>query len=158
MARPTTDFAKEGLFNLLNNRVDFEGIRVLDLFAGTGSISLECLSRGADRVTCVEQLPLHARFIRSVAQQLDADNMVVIQGDVFTWLQRSTGTFDLIFADPPYAEPRLADLPDLVLGSGILAEDGLFVLEHSKKNDFSVHPHFVEERHYGNVHFSFFKA
>lgn len=155
-ARPTTDFAKEGLFNLLNNRVDFEGLRMLDLFAGTGSISIECLSREASLVTCVEQFTLHAQFIRSVAKQLDVNNLHVIKGDVFTWLQRPTGTYDLIFADPPYTEPRLANLPDLILSTALLAEEGLFVLEHSTKNNFSSHPRFTEERHYGNVHFSFF--
>lgn len=156
MARPTTDFAKEGLFNLLNNRVDFEGLRMLDLFSGTGSISLECLSRGADLITCVEQFPLHAQFIRSVAKQLEANNLHVIQGDVFTWLQRPTGSYDLIFADPPYSEPRLESIPDSIFSTTLLADEGLFVLEHSKKNDFSKHPRFKEERRYGNVHFSFF--
>lgn len=158
MARPTTDFAKEGLFNLLNNRLDFEGLRMLDLFSGTGSISLECLSRGAEQITCVEQYPLHAHFIRSVAQQLKATNLQVIQGDVFTWLQRPTGSYDLIFADPPYAEPRLESLPDRILSTSLLAEDGILVLEHSKKNDFSKHPRFSELRRYGNVHFSFFRG
>jgi len=157
MARPTTDFAKEGLFDLLNNRIDFEGLRVLDLFAGTGSIGVEFLSRGAAQVSCVEQYPLHVKFIRSVIQKLDAGNMTVIQGDVFDFIKHSSGTFDLIFTDAPYADERLSSLPDLIFQSTLLAEDGWLVTEHSKKTNFSNHPNFIDQRAYGSVNFSFFQ-
>jgi 16S rRNA (guanine(966)-N(2))-methyltransferase RsmD len=157
MARPTTDFAKESLFNILTNQVDFEELRVLDLFSGTGSIGFECISRGAAQVTCVENYPLHVKFIRSVIQKIEIKNMTVIQGDVFRFIEDSRGTFDLIFADAPFSDERLGSLPDRLFRSTLLAEEGLLVMEHSKKTDFSRHPCFKEERKYGNVHFSFFQ-
>jgi len=156
-ARPTTDFAKEGLFNILNNRIEFEGLRVLDLFSGTGSIGFEFYSRGAGQVTCVEQFPLHVTFIRSVIQQIDAKGMSVIRGDVFNYINDSYGKFDLIFADAPYADERLSSIPDRIFSSTLLADDGLLIMEHSKKTDFSQHPCFTDKRNYGSVHFSFFR-
>lgn len=157
MARPTTDFAKEGLFNILNNRLSFEDVRMLDLFAGTGSIGFECLSRGALSVTSVERFPLHVRFIRSVIQQLDVSNMTVVEADAFSWMERSRDAFDLIFADAPYADERLSSIPDRVFASSLLKEGGILIMEHSKKTNFSAHPRFTEMRHYGSVHFSFFE-
>jgi len=157
MARPTTDFAKEGLFNILNNRLSFEEVRMLDLFAGTGSIGFEFFSREALSVTAVERFPLHVRFIRSVIQQLGASNMTVIEADVFTWIKRAKASFDVIFVDAPFDDERLSSVPDLVFASPLLAEGGLLIMEHSKKTDFSKHPRFTEMRHYGNVHFSFFE-
>ena len=156
-ARPTTDFAKEGLFNLLNNRIDFEDIDVLDLFAGTGSIGLEFISRGARSVVSVEQSDRHCVFIRKVCNDLKIDNLMLIKGDVFRYIASARVKFDVIFADPPYDLQQLPLLPDLIFKHDLLKPEGLFILEHSAKNNFENHPNFLEHRHYGNVNFSFFK-
>lgn len=156
-ARPTTDFAKEGLFNLLNNRIDFEDIDVLDLFAGTGSISVEFVSRGCREVTSIEQNDRQSSFIRKVCSELQIKNLNLVKGDVFKFLNSCHSRYDVIFADPPYELKQLPEIPDLVFKQQILKEDGLFILEHSSKNNFESHPHFVEHRHYGNVNFSFFQ-
>lgn len=155
-ARPTTDFAKEGLFNLLNNRIDFEGVRMLDLFAGTGGVGIEFVSRGAEAVVSVEQNELQCAFIRKVCQELKIENLTLMRTDVFKFLKSGFSKYDVIFADPPYDLPNLTEIPDLVFAAGILQPDGLFVLEHSSKNNFSEHPFFQEHRHYGNVNFTFF--
>jgi 16S rRNA (guanine966-N2)-methyltransferase len=156
-ARPTTDFAKEGLFNLLNNRIDFEGPEVLDLFAGTGSIGIEFVSRGAASVVSVENDRKHCTYIRQVCGILGIDNLMLMQTDVFRFIASAHNRYDLIFADPPYALPNLAEIPDLIFTAGMLKDEGMLVLEHSSKNDFSQHPRFVSHRNYGNVHFSFFE-
>lgn len=159
-ARPTTDLAKQALFNILQCRFDIEGCRALDLFGGTGSISFELLSRGAEQVVCVEMGRQQQQFITHVSEQLriPRGKLQLVRGDVFRYLgsQPLGGAFDFIFADPPYALDELAKLPDLVLQDKWLKPDGLFVLEHGKENDFSVHPLFREVRTYGAVHFSFF--
>jgi 16S rRNA (guanine966-N2)-methyltransferase len=155
-ARPTTDFAKENLFNILANRIDFEEIRVLDLFSGTGSISFEFLSRGAIAVTCVENYSPHAQFIKEVSTKLQTNNLTVITGDAYKFIEHATGKFDLIFADAPYADERLSSIPERVLKAELLAEDGLLIVEHSKTTNFSNHPDFFEIRVYGSVNFSFF--
>ena len=158
-ARPTTDFAKENLFNVLNNLIDFEECHnVLDLFAGTGSISLELVSRGCTRVVSVEREPSHHTFIYKVKEQLKEEGWLPLRADVFRYIEKCHDTFDLIFADPPYALSRLSELPDLILEKGMLAPDGLLILEHGKDNNFAHHPHFIQERIYGSVHFSFFGA
>jgi 16S rRNA (guanine(966)-N(2))-methyltransferase RsmD len=157
-ARPTTDFAKENLFNVLTNLIDFdECSNVLDLFAGTGSISLEFVSRGCDRVISIEREPSHHTFIYKVKEQLDETNWIPLRADVFRYIEKCHDTFDLIFADPPYALTRLAELPDLILGKGMLSENGLLILEHGKDHSFAEHPRFEQERVYGSVHFSFFR-
>ena len=156
-ARPTTDFAKEGLFNLLNNRIDFEGIDVLDLFAGTGSIGIEFISRDAKSVISVEQNERHSAFIRKVCGELKITNLSLIKTDVFKFIDTCHSQFDMIFADPPYELEQLAQIPDLIFTIKLLKEEGLFVLEHSSKNNFEQHPHFVDHRNYGNVNFSFFQ-
>ncbi len=156
-ARPTTDFAKESLFNLLNNRLDFEGIDVLDLFAGTGGIGIECVSRGAREVTAVEIAHVQQNWIISCCRQLGIKNLSVIRGDVFKFLSACRTKYDLIFADPPYALDELPTLPDVILERGILKEDGWLVIEHGKDTDFTSHPRHVETRTYGSVHFSFFQ-
>ena len=159
-ARPTTDLAKQALFNILQCRIDLEGCRALDLFSGTGSISFELLSRGAEQVTSVEMGRQQQQFIQHVAEQLRIPRQrhQLVRGDVFRYLSsRGPATpFQFIFADPPYALDRLAELPDLVLAGEWLSADGIFVLEHGKENDFSAHPLFQELRTYGAVHFSFF--
>jgi len=156
-ARPTTDFAKESLFNLLNNRMDFEGIDVLDLFAGTGGIGIECVSRGAREVTAVEIAHVQQNWIISCCRQLGIRNLSVIRGDVFKFISACRAKYDLIFADPPYALEQLPTLPDLILGQDILKEDGWLVIEHGKDTDFTSHPRHIETRTYGSVHFSFFQ-
>ena len=158
-ARPTTDFAKENLFNVLNGYLDFdEAPEALDLFAGTGSITLELLSRGCRRVVAVERDPMHFGFITKTLAALGDKACVPLRADVFRYLSTCREQFDFVFADPPYALPRLEELPTLVLGRGLLKPEGLFVLEHGKTNDFSTHPQFIEHRSYGSVNFSFFRA
>lgn len=157
-ARPTTDFAKENIFNVLNSYIDFEGATALDLFAGTGSISLELLSRGCQQVVSIEKDRDHHAFIRQCVQKLGADNSVVIRGDVFRYIKSCSQQFDFIFADPPYQLTELAQIPDLIFEKGLLKEEGIFVLEHGAQNDFSNHPHFVEHRKYGSVNFSIFNS
>ncbi len=156
-ARPTTDFAKESLFNLLNNRLDFEGIDVLDLFAGTGGIGIECVSRGAREVTAVEIAHVQQNWIISCCKQLGIPNLSVIRGDVFKFLNACHAKYDFIFADPPYALEELPSLPDLILKQDILKKDGWLVIEHGKDTDFTGHPRHIETRTYGSVHFSFFQ-
>lgn len=158
-ARPTTDFAKENLFNVLsNNYFDFEnGVTALDLFAGTGSISIELVSRGCSRVVSVEADRDHANFIRQCFQKLGEDKDILIRGDVFRFLKTCKQKFDFIFADPPYALKELPQIPDLVLNGDYLNEGGIFVFEHGKDYDFSEHPRFLEHRSYGSVNFSIFR-
>ncbi len=157
-ARPTTDFAKENLFNVLAGYMDFDDAHALDLFAGTGSISLEFLSRGCAQVVSVEADRDHYAFIKKCVEKLGSDKSVVIRGDVFRFVKSCRQQFDIIFADPPYALEKLPEIPDLIFSLGLLAEGGLFVFEHGKQNDFSRHPHFVEHRSYGSVNFSIFRA
>ena len=156
-ARPTTDFAKESLFNLLNNRMAFEGIDVLDLFAGTGGIGIECVSRGAREVTAVEIAHVQQNWIISCCKQLGIRNLSVIRGDVFKFLSICRTKYDFIFADPPYALEQLPTLPDVILGQDILKDDGWLVIEHGKDTNFTMHLRHVETRTYGSVHFSFFQ-
>ena len=156
-ARPTTDFAKESLFNLLNNRLDFDGIDMLDLFAGTGGIGIECVSRGAREVTSVEIAHVQQNWIISCCKQLGIRNLSVIRGDVFKFLDTCHAKYDLIFADPPYALEQLPTLPDAILNQDILKKDGWLVIEHGKDTDFTSHPRHFETRTYGSVHFSFFQ-
>ena len=156
-ARPTTDFARENLFNVLENQIDFEETVALDLFAGTGAISFELLSRECKRVVCVEKHPTQYNFITKVQQQLGDDNLQAIRGDVFKFVATCGEEFDFIFADPPYDLPQLESIPSRVLDENcLLRRGGLFVLEHSRNNDFSNHPWFAEHRVYGSVNFSFF--
>lgn len=156
-ARPTTDFAKENIFNVLNGYIDFDGSAALDLFAGTGSISLEMLSRGCAPVVSVEADRDHAAFIAQCMKKVGTTDNVLIRGDVFRFLKKCHEQFDFIFADPPYALENLADIPALVLGNDLLKPDGIFVLEHGKNYDFSQEPRFVEHRSYGSVNFSLFR-
>ncbi len=159
-ARPTTDFAKENLFNVLQYYIDFDESTALDLFSGTGSISVELISRGCRRVIALEQRREHTLFIRSVARELKEEaRLQVLQSDVFRYLQASKGSrgqFDFIFADPPYKLKEIATLPQLILSSGLLKEEGVLVVEHPGTYDFSELPHFAEHREYGSVNFSIF--
>lgn len=156
-ARPTTDYARESLFNILNNRVDFEELRVLDLFAGTGSISFEFVSRGCRDVTCVELAGLHLSFIHKCIGQMGFERFIrPIKADVFKFIEKNSESFDLIFSDAPYDLTKADTLPDSILSSGLLKADGIYIMEHSDKKDFSSHPSFIEIRKYGKVNFSFF--
>ena len=155
-ARPTTGFAKEGLFNILDNEYEFEGLQVLDLFGGTGAISFEFASRGARRVYCVEMARQNASFIKTEAARLGLDNVTMVRDNVFDFLPLCREKFDIVFADPPYALDGLDSLPDKVLEAGILHPDCYFILEHGDEHSYTKHPSFVKERRYGRVHFSFF--
>ena len=157
-ARPTTDFAKENIFNVLTQYVDFDGATALDLFSGTGSISLELLSRGCQQVVSVEMDRDHHRFIQDCLKKLDTKACIPIRGDVFRFLKSCRQQYDFIFADPPYALKELPEIPDLVIGRQLLKDGGIFVFEHGKDYDFSNHPHFLEHRSYGSVNFSLFTA
>jgi len=157
-ARPTTDFAKENIFNVLIQYVDFDEATALDLFSGTGSITLELLSRGCQQVVSVELDRDHHRFICDCLAKLDGHNACLpLRGEVFRFIKSCKQQFDFIFADPPYALKELPTLPDLIFDKQLLKPDGLFVLEHGKDNDFAQHPHFVEHRQYGSVNFSLFR-
>ena len=155
--RPTTDFAKESLFNILNNLVDIEGLHVLDLFAGTGSISYEFFSRGSETVTAIDIDTRCVAFINRTALEMKAENLEGVREDVFQFLKHPFGEYEIIYADPPYNMPGIDSLPDLVLSSPVLKGDGLFILEHSRDHDYSEHPLFDQHRKYGNVNFSFFR-
>ena len=182
-ARPTTDFAKENIFNVLTGYIDFEGAEALDLFSGTGSITLELLSRGCSRVVSVELDRDHHRFIQDCFTKLgwkveggrwkentsatDLTNdgilpppstLLLQRGDVFRYIKSCKQQFDFIFADPPYALKELPTIPSLIFERGLLKEDGIFVFEHGKDHDFSDNPHFVEHRSYGSVNFSIFRT
>ena len=155
--RPTTDFAKEGLFNILNNRFDFEGFDVLDLFSGTGSISYEFASRGAAGIHSVEMDSRHVAFIKNTAGQMGFKQIRVIRDDAFHFLSICKVQYDIVFADPPFDLPKVTGIPEAVLGKGILKPSGILIVEHSKHNNFSESANFIECRKYGNVYFSIFK-
>ena len=154
--RPTTDLGKESLFNILNNYFYFDRITVLDLFAGTGNISLEFASREAVSVTSVDNFQGCTDFIRKMAATLKYDNLSVIKSDAFAFLEKSRQQYDIIFADPPYDLEGIERLPELVFGKGLLKKEGWLVLEHSKIYDFSEHPQFYQHRKYGKLNFTFF--
>lgn len=156
-ARPTTDFAKENIFNVIENIEDIEGKNVLDLFAGTGAISLEFLSRGASSVTSVEMAATQANFIRSVKEKLGDSALRIIRGDVFKFIASAKRPYDIIFADPPYDHPRFAEIPELILNSGVSSPGCLVIVEHNAKHDFSSIPGFEQHRVYGSVNFSIFR-
>lgn len=156
-ARPTTDFAKENIFNVLRAYLDFEEVSALDLFGGTGSITLELLSRGCRSVVTVERDRQHLAFIKSCVKSLGVENATPLCGDALRFIGRCRERYDLVFADPPYALKEMPELPDRVMGGTLVADGGLFVLEHGKEQDFSRRPDFVEHRAYGSVNFSFFR-
>ena len=157
-ARPTTDFAKENIFNVLTQHIDFDGCEALDLFSGTGSISLELLSRGCQRVVSIELDRDHHRFIQQCLQKLGDHDCIPIRGDVFRFLKSCHQQFDFIFADPPYALKELPQIPDLIFQKSLLKPEGIFVFEHGEKHDFSQHAHFLDHRQYGSVNFTLFRA
>ncbi len=156
-ARPTTDLAKEGLFNILENRISFQEIKVLDLFGGTGSISLEFASRGCEDITLIEKDPIHYVYITKTLKKLAISAVTPFKTDAFRYLKNCSLKYDVVFADPPYNLKELASLPDLVFASGILSPGSLFILEHPKTYSFCQLPFFTEQRNYGSVRFSFFR-
>ena len=179
-ARPTTDFAKENIFNVLMGYIDFDGATALDLFSGMGSITLELLSRGCSSVTSIEQDRDHHRFIQQCIAKLQGEandqtsnfkvqsskfklqtskfKVQCIRGDVFRFVKSCRQQFDFIFADPPYALKELPQIPDLIFSKQLLKDGGVFVFEHGKDHDFSNHPHFAEHRSYGSVNFTIFNS
>ncbi|MDD2197751.1 MAG: RsmD family RNA methyltransferase [Bacteroidales bacterium] len=156
-ARPTTDIAKEGLFNIINNYFDFEEIAVLDLFSGTGSISFEFASRGCESIHLVEMNIAHFQFIRKVQHELNFTQIVPIRHDAYKFLKTCKISFDIIFADPPYEFKGIEQIPELVLKNKLLNKEGWLIVEHSKRIDLSELDGYWQTRNYGNVHFSFFK-
>lgn len=156
-ARPTTDFARENIFNVIENIIDIEGLRCLDLFAGTGAISFELLSRSATSVTAVEKAGTQARFIEKVRQELGDKNLRVLRIDALRFIRESSSDFDFVFADPPYDLEGFGDIPSMVLESRLLHRGSIFIIEHSKNYDFSSLPYFREHRAYGSVNFSIFE-
>ncbi len=158
-ARPTTDFAKESLFNLIVNRIELENKKVLDLFCGSGNISYEFMSRGCNYVMAVDNSAKYLSFVEKTAKILNPDEKVLrtYKANVFTLLSKIDLDYDLIFADPPYDSEKLETIPDLIFNNGSLKKDVIVIIEHSTENDFSQHAHFHEKRVYGKVNFSFFQ-
>ena len=156
--RPTTDLAKEALFNILQNQIEFEGLRVLDLFSGTGNISLEFASRGADQVISVDRSIQCVHYLKDTARQHGLNDITVFKDDVFKYLQLETDRFDLIFADPPYDLNRIPEIPKIIFEKNILTQGGLLIVEHQSLQNLSNHPAFIEQRKYGHSSFSFFRA
>lgn len=154
--RPTTDIAKEGLFNILQNRMDFEGIESLDLFGGTGCISYELASRGAAQLTLVEKDPIMHAFIKKNADMLGMENYKVLKMDVFAYLQSCEEDFDFIFAGPPYALGTIDELPKIIVSKKMIRKGGFFVLEHTPRNNYEKFEGFSFQRNYGTTLFSFF--
>ena len=156
--RPTTDFAKEGLCNVLMNRIDFEETKALDLFGGSGNISYEFMSRGCTNMTYVDKFPACIRFVKETAHKLKVEDEIrIFRRDVFRFLAKVDEQYDLIFADAPYDLPKLDTIPNVVFEHNRLAENGLLVVEHDAQNDFEEHPRFLESRKYGSTIFSFFE-
>ena len=156
-ARPTTDFAKEGLFNLIGNEFNIEDIIALDLFAGIGGITFEFASRGAKKIISIDENYHCINFIKKTARELDFNQIDVFKNDVFRYLKKYDTKFDIIFADPPYKLKNIDQVPKLVFEKKILKEDGILILEHDRNWDFSENPHFVKHKKYSNVNFSIFK-
>ncbi len=157
-ARPTTDFAKESLFNLIDNRIDLEGKKVLDLFSGTGSISYEFMSRGCDYVMAVDISAKYLSFVEKTAKIIEPEKKILrtYKGNAFSILKKMELDYDVIFADPPYDIAHLETLPDIIFGNDTLKEKAIVIIEHSPQTNFSEHAHFQEKRNYGKVNFSFF--
>jgi 16S rRNA (guanine966-N2)-methyltransferase len=154
--RPTTDFAKEALFNILGNRLKFAALEVLDLFAGTGSISFEFASREVAKVVAVDHNVNCIKFIQQTANKLNYKNLFIIRADYKNFINHTKMKWDLIFADPPYDMKEIEELPTIIFEKPLIKPQGVFILEHKKSCDFSNHSHFIEHRSYGNVNFSFF--
>ncbi len=157
--RPTTDMAREALFNILQNKIDFTETKILELFGGTGAHSIECISRGCEEVTYVDNYAKCVRWTRTISKELKIDQyLTIIQSDVRKFIKSESTSYDYIFADPPYALDWMMELPDLILKSGLLKPDGFLIIEHSVGSNFSQHSNFDRARKYGQSAFSFFNA
>ncbi len=155
--RPTTDSGKEGLFNILQNQIDFEETKMLDLFGGTGNHCYEFISRGCSDATYVDKFPLAVQFVRKTAEQLSIEKeLKIFQMDVFKFIESATAQFDYIFAGPPYTLPTIDTIPDLIFEKKLLTPGGIFVMEHNPTHNFSEHPNLTDIRKYGTTIFSFF--
>jgi 16S rRNA (guanine(966)-N(2))-methyltransferase RsmD len=154
-ARPTTDFAKESLFNILENKVEIEGLKVLDLFGGTGNISYEFASRGAESVLTVDKSMDSYKFINTFAHENDLP-VKCVKSDVFKFLNKPKDSFPLVFADPPYDLRNIKTLPSVIFKNNWVVPNGLLVVEHGRETDFSKEAHYIETRTYSRVNFSFF--
>ncbi|MFA5712926.1 MAG: RsmD family RNA methyltransferase, partial [Bacteroidales bacterium] len=154
--RATTDFTKEALFNILTNSYNFQELEVLDLFAGIGSITYEFASRGTKKIVSVELNQLHYNFIKRELRRFKFNMVELIRRDALEYIANCSSRFHIIFADPPYNAPFIEQLPALILDRGLLQEEGLFILEHSSRHNFSSHPQIVKERRYGDSYLSFF--
>jgi 16S rRNA (guanine966-N2)-methyltransferase len=155
--RPTTDLAKEALFNILQNQIEFDAINVLDLFSGTGNISLEFASRGAQQVIAVDRSIRCINYLKDTARQHKLENIKTYKADVFKYLQVETDRYDLVFADPPYDLNQIPEIPKIIFYKNLLSPDGLLIVEHQSLQNLSNHPAFVEQRKYGHSSFSFFR-
>jgi 16S rRNA (guanine966-N2)-methyltransferase len=156
LTRPTTDIAKEGLFNVLQNNLDFTELKTLDLFGGTGSISFELASRGAQDLIVVEKDRKMFDFIKDTSKELKLVNVKVFRMDVFKFIEQSQEKFDFIFAGPPYALENIDDLPRLIFEKQLLKDEGWFVLEHTPRNEYKEFPFYKTQRNYGTTVFSIF--
>lgn len=156
--RPTTDFAKESLFNILNNRINFETVHLLDLFSGTGNISFEFASRGTTHITAVDNNYNCIEFIKKNCSEFKFDFIKVVKSNAFAFLERENSGYDIIFADPPFSEDRTPLIPDIVFKNNLLKKNGLLIIEHSNDTDLTKKEHFLEVRKYGAVNFSIFKV
>jgi 16S rRNA (guanine966-N2)-methyltransferase len=154
--RPTTDIAKEGLFNILQNMIDFEGIQSLDIFGGTGSISYELASRGAADLTVIERDKNMAAFIKKTAAEFGFSNIRLIQSEVFKFLKTCVDQYDFIFAGPPYALLEIDEIPNIIFERNLVKSEGVFILEHTPRNNYEDHPNFIKVKNYGTTLFSFF--
>jgi 16S rRNA (guanine966-N2)-methyltransferase len=155
--RPTTDLAKEALFNILQNQIDFEGLKVLDLFCGTGNISLEFASREAEKVISVDRSIHCVNYVKDTARQHHLDQIKTYKADVFKFIEMETEHFDLIFADPPYDLNKIPEIPKIIFEKRLLSPGGLLIVEHQSMQNLSSHAAFVEQRKYGHSSFSFFR-
>ena len=155
--RPTTDIAKDGLFNILQNNLEFENLKTLDLFGGTGSISYELASRGATDLTIVEKDNQMASFIKKTAAGLGLTQIKLVKSDVFRFLETAYEKYDFIFAGPPYALTTIDEIPKLIFEKGLLNAGGWFILEHTPRNNYQTYPHFLREKNYGTTVFSIFE-
>ena len=154
--RPTTDFAKEALFNILRTQFEIEDSKVLDLFAGTGNMSYEFVSRGASSCVSVDENSSCIKFIQKSAKEWNLKQLKIFRSEVFTFLKRTKGPYDIIFADPPYNMERIHEIPDLIFEKELLDPDGLLIIEHAKQISFEEHPNLLFSRKYGNVNFTMF--
>lgn len=155
--RPTTDLAKEALFNILQNKIVFEGVKVLDLFSGTGNIALEFASRGAAEVVCIDRSIHCINYVKDTARQHKLEQIKAFKADVFKYLQLETDQYNLIFADPPYNLNQIPEIPKIIFDKHLLAPGGLLIVEHQSMQNLSQHPAFIEQRKYGHSSFSFFE-